>query len=166
MIRALLLVGLLVLTLTACGPDTPTWVEWQLVDRQWTPFAGHTSLRACETSIGHGSAHPGYRCLPVSVTPMPTPPPYVLYLLWPPLAADGQPMLTAPLRTWQSDGGWSPWATIAECKEGRKLFEEYARGIMTNGTSAEDRLQGRGWWLQVRESLCIASNDPRLGGRP
>jgi hypothetical protein len=71
--RALALVGavLLVVALTACDSAAPSWVEWmRLDDGQWTPFAGHTSLRACESSIGRGTTHhPDYRCLPVGVDP-------------------------------------------------------------------------------------------------
>jgi hypothetical protein len=92
-------------------------------------------------------------------------PPYVIYLMWPPAAADGQPKLTAPLRTWQQDGGCGPWTSIAECQEGRRSLEDYLVSIRDRGRSEEDKLWGYRQWLLVRESLCIASNDLRLGGR-
>ncbi len=95
------------------------------------------------------------------------------YLMAPPII-DGRVADERPLRAWSQLGAF---ANVQECNEsmlsqhGKALREEYVPWIGPNGRVPAAHVEA---WVvahnlavaRADRALCIASDDPRLGGRP
>jgi hypothetical protein len=89
----------------------------------------------------------------------------LVYLMYPPLNDRGVIAPEQPLHRWRQIG---TFATLNACQvdDLRRYREAEARRIGALGRDALVYAEAIAAWAQTINSLCVASNDPRLGGRP